>query len=432
MSIQDTSRLAHKASLQLAGITGEVKNVALRAIYEALQTNKDVIVAANKKDLERSKRQNLSKPLLKRLKFDEMKIRTVCDGIDSLIGLPDPVGKTLYALELDEGLELYKVSCPIGVIGVIFESRPDALVQISTLCLKSSNAVLLKGGSEAVETNRILAQIISEASEQVGIPHGWLGLLETRSDVTEMLDLSNDINLIIPRGSNQFVNHIMKNTTIPVLGHAAGVCHVYVDTDADLRMAVQIVADSKCQYVAVCNTAETLLVHKDVADEFLPNLRDVLKRWDVEIWGCEKTQAIIDCKTATEEDWKTEYLDYILSVRVVDNVDAAIDHINTYGSGHTDSIVTNNMATAAKFMDLVDSADVFLNCSTRFSDGYRYGLGAEIGISTNKIHARGPVGMEGLLIYKWKMIGTGQIVADYSGPNGKKFTHKLLNKEFYL
>ncbi|HCK99072.1 MAG TPA: glutamate-5-semialdehyde dehydrogenase [Candidatus Marinimicrobia bacterium] len=432
MSIRDIAVLARKASLKLAGISGEVKNKALRAINEALIDNQNAIITANKKDLKKAKEQNIGKPLLKRLKFDGLKIRTVCDGIDSLIELPDPLGKTLHALELDSGLELYKVSCPIGVIGVIFESRPDALVQISTLCLKSGNAVLLKGGREALETNRVLAQIISESSEQAGLPKGWLGLLETRSDVAEILDLDNYIDLIIPRGSNRFVKYIMNNTTIPVLGHSSGICHVYVDSAADLEIAVKIAVDSKCQYVAACNAMETLLVHKDVANEFLPKLIKSLKQWDVEVRGCKRTQTIIDCSPATEADWKTEYLDYILSIGIVDSVDEAIAHINRYGSGHTDSIVTNNKSTAEKFMNLVDSADVFLNCSTRFSDGYRYGLGAEVGISTNKIHARGPVGMEGLLSYKWKMLGSGQIVSDYSGSNGKKFTHKTLNRNFYL
>ncbi len=432
MSIQNIANSARSASIRLSGTESDIKNQALQSIYKALQGNKEKIITANKIDLERAENENLSKPLLKRLKFDEDKISTVCNGIESLIKLPEPVGKTLYSKELDKELELYKVTCPIGVIGVIFESRPDALVQISTLCLKSGNAVLLKGGKEALETNKVLAEIISKSSEKVGIPQGWLNLLETRDDVRKMLDLNEYIDLIIPRGSNQFVKYIISNTSIPVLGHAAGICHVYVDADADIEMAMKIVVDSKCQYVAVCNALETLLVHKDIASKFLPNLKSELDRRNVEIRGCERTQKIINCNPATEDDWGTEYLDYILSIRIVDDLDKAIEHINTYGSGHTDSIVTRNRTTAAKFMDLVDSADVFLNCSTRFSDGYRYGLGAEVGISTNKIHTRGPVGMEGLLIYKWKLVGNGQIVNDYSRPDGRKFTHKLLNKEFSL
>jgi glutamate-5-semialdehyde dehydrogenase len=258
------------------------------------------------------------------------------------------------------------------------------------------------------------------------LPAEWIQLLETRQDVTEMLALEEHIDLIIPRGSNEFVRHIMNNTNIPVLGHADGICHVYVDGDADLEMAVNVTVDSKCQYVAVCNAAETLLVDAKIADTFLPKVKAALEQKNVELRGCEKTASMIEVKPATEEDWSAEYLDNILSIRVVDGLDAAIDHINRYGSGHTDSIVTADKGKAERFMSLVDSANVFWNCSTRFSDGYRYGLGAEVGISTNKIHARGPVGLEGLLIYKWRLSGTGQIVADYSGPDAKKFTHRKL------
>ncbi|MHC5146232.1 MAG: glutamate-5-semialdehyde dehydrogenase [Planctomycetota bacterium] len=430
MSIIKTAAKARQASLPLAAATTEQKNRALEAIRTALLDNADAIITANTEDLAQAEKDNLAAPLLKRLKFDRSKIDSVCEGIDSLVRLEEPVGRTLRATELDDGLELYKVTCPIGVIGVIFESRPDALVQISTLCLKSGNAALLKGGSEAMRTNRILAETISNAAVAAGMPDGWLGLLETRDDVTEMLNLDDDIDLIIPRGSNEFVKHIMNNSNIPVLGHADGICHVYVDAEADIEMAVNIAVDSKCQYVAVCNAEETLLVHEAVAAKFLPKVKAALEEKNCEIRGCEKTRSIIDVKAAAEEDWRTEYLDYILSIRVVDGLEAAIDHINTYGSGHTDAIVTKNKDTAMVFMDLVDSGDVFWNASTRFSDGFRYGLGAEVGISTNKIHARGPVGLEGLLIYKWRMIGNGHVVADYSGTDGKKFTHKKLEKDW--
>ena len=435
MTIQDITAIAttaSRAALSLAAVDGGTKNIALGRIRDALRSNAQDIVAANQQDMDRAQREDLSPPLLKRLKFDMAKIDAVCAGIDSLIALPDPVGRTTDALELDKGLELYKVSCPIGVIGVIFESRPDALVQISTLCLKSGNAVMLKGGSEAVQTNRILAEIISRAAEDADIAAGWLGLMETRDDVAQMLGLEKHINLIIPRGSNEFVSHIMNNTNIPVLGHADGICHVYVHADADIDMAVNITVDSKCQYVAVCNAAETLLVHKDIAPRFLPKVKIALEEKHVELRGCQKTRQIIDIKSADEQDWQTEYLDYILSVRVVDDFDMAVNHINTYGSGHTDAIVTSDKQVAVRFMNIVDSADVFFNCSTRFSDGFRYGLGAEVGISTNKIHARGPVGMEGLLIYKWRLVGDGHIVSDYSGSDGRRFTHKKLEKDFNL
>jgi glutamate-5-semialdehyde dehydrogenase len=316
------------------------------------------------------------------------------------------------------------------VIGVIFESRPDALIQISCLSLKSGNAVLLKGGREATETNRILADIIDRAGVAAGIPPGWLGLLETRADVAEMLHLDQFIDLIIPRGSNAFVKHIMDNTSIPVMGHADGICHVYVDREADAEMAERIVVDSKTQYVAVCNAAETLLVHRDIADGFLPRVRAALEAKGVEIRGCERTTAIIDVKPAADEDWRTEYLDYVLAVKIVDRFEDAVDHINAFGSGHTDVIVSNDRERGLRFMKAVDSADVFLNCSSRFSDGFRYGLGAEVGISTNKTHARGPVGLEGLVIYQWRMIGTGQIVADYAGPSARGFTHRNIDKSF--
>jgi glutamate-5-semialdehyde dehydrogenase len=341
---------------------------------------------------------------------------------------------------MDKGLELYKVSCPIGVIGIIFESRPDALVQISTLCLKSGNACLLKGGAEAANTNKILFEIIRDSSVKAGIPENWIQLLQTRADVQEILKLDKFIDLIIPRGSNQFVRYIMDNTNIPVLGHAEGICHVYVDAKANIDTAVRITVDSKTQYAAVCNAVETLLVHKDIAKKFLPAVKTALEAKgvdstgspQVELRGCEKTRKIINIKRATEKDWSTEYLAEILSIKVVNSIDEAIEHINIYGSHHTDAIVTKNKKAAADFLEFVDSANVFVNASTRFADGYRYGLGAEVGISTNKIHARGPVGLEGLVIYKWKLIGSGQIVADYSGPDAKRFTHKKLKKEFHL
>jgi glutamate-5-semialdehyde dehydrogenase len=426
MSISKIAAKAKEASIQLAAVKTAVKDKALAEIANALKQKSGEIIAANKKDLAGAEKTNLAGPLLKRLKFDEAKIDDVCAGIESLIKLDDPAGQTLSATQLDEGLELYKVSCPIGVIGVVFESRPDALVQISTLCLKSGNAVLLKGGIEAAGTNMILADVICSASEKAGIPKGWIQLLQTRQDVAQMLVMDEYIDLLIPRGSNEFVRYIMDNTNIPVLGHADGICHVYIDGDADLEMAVNITVDSKCQYVAVCNAAETLLVDAKIAEAFLPKAEAALEEKGVELRGCEKTAAIIDVKPAKEEDWSTEYLDYILSIKVVAGLDKAIEHINRYGSGHTDAIVTSNTEKAERFMELVDSAGVFWNCSTRFSDGFRYGLGAEVGISTNKIHARGPVGLEGLVIYKWKLTGTGHIVADYTGPNAKKFTHKKI------
>lgn len=430
MDIRTIAAQAKTAAISMAGLGTDLKNRALAEIAAALERRQADIVAANRSDLDRSEKENLAPPLLKRLKFDAVKIGDACAGLRSMIHLPDPVGRTLDAMELDEGLELFRVSCPIGVIGVIFESRPDALVQIACLCLKSGNGVLLKGGREAMETNRLLADIIHRAGIAAGIPDGWLGLLETRDDVADMLQLDEFIDLIIPRGSNAFVKHIMDNTTIPVMGHADGICHVYIDRGADLDMAERIVVDSKTQYVAVCNAAETLLVHRAIAETFLPRLKTALENKGVEIRGCPRTAGIIDVVPASEEDWRTEYLDYILSIRVVDSLDAAVDHINVFGSGHTDVIVSADRQRGIRFMNTVDSADVFMNCSSRFCDGFRFGLGAEVGISTNKTHARGPVGLEGLVIYQWRMIGHGQVVADYTGPEGRRFTHRKLDKSF--
>ena len=429
MSLDQVASAAKAASTPLAAARTTDKNRALAQIAKALHENADEVAAANQRDLQEAQQNNLAAPLLKRLRFDQARIVEACQGIQSLMRLEDPVGKTQYAMQLDKGLDLYRVTCPIGVVGIVFESRPDALVQISTLCLKSGNAVLLKGGSEAAQTNRVLTGIIAKASAEAGIPDGWIQLLETRQQVTEMLALDRQIDLIIPRGSNAFVRYIMDHTRIPVLGHAEGICHVYVDGAADVEKAIRIVVDSKCQYVAVCNAAETLLVDERIAAAFLPRIKDALVQRAVKIRGCDKTRAIIDCQVATEEDWATEYLDYILSIKVVSGVDEAIAHVNRYGSHHTDAIVTENKTLAARFLERVDSADVFWNCSTRFSDGFRYGLGAEVGVSTNKIHARGPVGLEGLVIYKWKLLGDGHVVADYSGASARPFTHVRLDED---
>ncbi len=428
MDIKQICINASDAAIRMAALDSETKNNALARISMALLENKDRIIEANNVDLKRSEEEKLASPLLKRLKFDEKKINDIVEGIKSLIGLNDPVGKTMLSTMLDDGLELYKVTCPIGVIGIIFESRPDALVQISTLCLKSGNSVLLKGGREAKETNKILADIIEEASVAAGLPKGWINLLESRDEVNEMLKMDEYIDLLIPRGSNEFVRYIMDNSRIPVMGHADGICHVYVDREADLDMAVRVTVDSKTQYVAVCNAAETLLVNEAIAEKFLPVLKAELDKKSVEIFGDEGTQKIIEAKPACEADWATEYLDYTISIKLVSDVDEAIKHINTYGSGHTDSIITTDKANAMIFMNLVDSGNVFWNASTRFSDGFKYGFGAEVGISTSKLHARGPVGLEGLTSYKYKLIGNGHIVDDYA-TNKKSFKHREINKD---
>lgn len=411
-SIRTMAANARQAGLQLSAATLAQRNAALLAIAEAIERHRDAILPANQRDVERATAENLSAPLVGRLRFGDAKIQRVCDGLRALAQLPDPLGRVQYANEIVEGLKLYRVSCPIGVIGIIFESRPDALVQISSLCLKSGNACLLKGGREAMETNEALYAAILEGSQAAGLPQGWCHLLHTRQDVDEMLKLDESIDLIIPRGSNSFVHYIMQNSSIPVLGHSEGICHVYVDRAANLGKAVQIVVDSKTQNLSVCNAAETLLVHADCAAQFLPAAAAALAEKGVELRGDEATQRLLACKAATEEDWHTEYLDAILSIRIVESLDAAIGHINTYGSRHTDAIVSDDPAAVERFMTLVDSADVFANCSTRFSDGFVYGFGAEVGIATGKIHARGPMGLEGLCTYKYKLYGQGHTLAD--------------------
>ncbi|NQT57798.1 MAG: glutamate-5-semialdehyde dehydrogenase [Bacteroidetes bacterium] len=424
-----TLKQAHK---KIAVTTESERNKVLEALTLKLIERKAEIFAANQRDIEKAEKKLISKPLIKRLYFNEEKLTSVVDGIKQIILLPDPKGRVLEARELDEGLILKRESCSIGVIGMIFESRPDALIQIAALCLKSANCIVLKGGSEAAETNRKLAEIISDVSDEftfATVGSKWIYLLETREQVKEMLELDEFIDLLIPRGSNEFVKYIMSNTTIPVLGHAEGICHSYVHFDADIEKSVRVIVDSKCQYPAVCNALETLLVHSDIAAKFLPELMTALKHEGVEVRGDEESRALIHCKPAVELDWKTEYLDLILSIKIVDSIDAAILHIHTYGSGHTDSILTESIQTAEYFMNTVDSADVLWNCSTRFADGYRYGLGAEVGISTLKIHARGPVGLDGLMSYKWKIYGNGQIVADYTGEGSRQFTHKNLAQE---
>ena len=411
---------AREASYSMAVLTREQKDNALKAIADALNSEKDRIIAANAEDLADAEAADLEKPLIKRLKFADAKIADVTDGILSLMTLEDPVGKQTLHTTLDDGLELYRVTCPIGVIGVIFESRPDALVQIATLCLKSGNAVFLKGGSEAANTNKVLSEVIYEAGIKAGLPEGWLNLLTTRAEISDMLKLDEYIDLIIPRGSNAFVQYIMQNTNIAVLGHADGVCHTYINEKADPATALKVAVDAKTQYVSVCNATETFLVDEALKDTLLKDLIKTLRDAGVTIYGDDYVSEAFGAEKVTE--WHHEYLDMKCSVKVVSGIDEAIAHINRYGSGHTDAIITEDKAAADRFMLGVDSGSVLLNCSTRFADGFRYGFGAEVGISTSKIHARGPVGLEGLVSYKYKLLGNGDIVGDYAS-GAKKFKH---------
>ncbi len=426
-TMKEKTRQMKLDSPKLAALSLEQRNQVLTAVADALLQQKDAILAANEKDMQNAETDQLATPVKKRLRFDEAKLQGVVDGIRMLIELPDPLGKNMLARELDEGLRLYRVSCAIGVIGVIFESRPDALVQIATLCLKSGNCAILKGGSEARNTNQVLFNVIYRAALSAGAPEGCLVLAQEREEIRALLDCHESVDLLIPRGSNEFVQYIMNNTKIPVMGHADGICHVYVDQSADFDKVIRVVVDSKTQYVSVCNAAETLLVHKNVAESLLPVLAEALRAKGVTLRAEEPWCSMLACDTATEADYATEYLDYILSVKVVDSLEEAIDHINRYGSHHTDAIVTEDDGAAAKFMQLVDSAGVYQNCSTRFADGYRYGFGAEVGISTGKLHARGPVGLEGLVTYKYKLYGSGHIVDDYA-TGRKQFHYREIEK----
>lgn len=419
---------AREAAWMLASSTLAQRNAALEAMATELQARKEEIFAANAADLDQAENEQLAAPLLGRLRFGEEKLKQITAGLRALADLPDPIGATTLARELTEGLKLYRVTCPIGVIGVIFESRPDALVQIASLALKSGNAVLLKGGREALRTNQALCDALRAAAEKVGMPADFAQLMTTREDVTAMLREDTLIDLIIPRGSNAFVRYIMDHSRIPVLGHADGICHVYVDRAADLTMAVKLAVDSKAQNVAVCNAMETLLVNKDVAEAYLPMLLPAMQEKHVRLLGDETVQRIIPCEPASDEDWRTEYLDYVLSIRVVDSLDMAIDHINRYGSHHTDCIVTADAAAAQAFLTRVDSAGVYHNVSTRFADGFVYGFGAEVGIATGKLHARGPMGLEGLTTYKFKLLGDGQTMAEMKS-GARTYTHRLLDED---
>ncbi|MDY6931098.1 MAG: glutamate-5-semialdehyde dehydrogenase [Halobacteriota archaeon] len=425
MDLKSQIELAKKGALRIASIDGNSKNKVLERISKAINENREEIITENKKDLKEAEKIGLSGAIIKRLKVDNKKIDEMVKGIESVIDLDDPVGNILMITQLDDSLELQKITTPIGVIGVVFESRPDALVQISTLCIKSGNAVILKGGSEAINSNRILFDLIKNAVETDDRFKDIMQLVETRQDVNDLLKLDDYIDLMIPRGSNALVKYIKGNTKIPVLGHADGVCHLYVDGDADLDVALSVSFDSKCQYAAVCNAIETLLVHRSIASEFLPKMKELFDQENVELRGDPEVCEIIKANEATDDDWTTEYNDMVLSIKVVGSVEEAIEHINRYGSHHTDAIVTRNEAVSRLFLDNVDSSSVMYNCSTRFADGYRYGLGSEVGISTSKIHSRGPVGLEGLVIYKYKLFGAGQIVADYA-EGRSNFTHKRI------
>jgi len=432
-SVAEIGRRARAASLEMSKLPQDLRNDALIAIAQAIQAASGKILKANQQDCRAAEplvaAGKLSTAMFARLKVDEKGIRDMALRVGDVARLPDPLGLRLAATELDDGLTLYKETCPLGVIGIVFEARPDVVPQVSSLTLKSGNAVILKGGSEAAFTNEVLVTVWREALITFrSVPENSIQLLHTRADVMELLTLSHDVDLIVPRGSKELVEHVMQNSRIPVLGHGEGICHVYVDRAADMEKSIRITLDSKVQNPSVCNAAETLLVDEKISVEFLPKIAQELQRAKVQIRGCAKTLAILGKPSvvpAQEHDWSTEYNDLILSVKVVRDAEEAIAHINRYSSRHTETVVTEDADTAKKFLDEVDSAGVFVNASTRFSDGFRYGLGAEIGISNGKLHARGPVGLEGLTTYKYKLIGEGHIVAEYNSGT-KHFKHKSL------
>ena len=430
MNVTERAARAKAASYVLAALPPESKDRALNAMACALRVHADEILQANQRDLQKSQKAvetgTLKTSLFERLKLTREKLETVIRGVEELVELPDPVGKILSATELDEGFNLYKVSCPLGLIGVIFESRPDVLPQIAALAVKSGNAVVLKGGHESVHTNDALVAVLQQALSTVpGYPTEALQLLHTREESAEMLGLDQYFDLIIPRGGNALVSYVKANTKIPVLGHADGVCHIFVSRTADLQLAKQVCVDAKTQYPAACNSVETLLLdaHWPLANQ--KALLAELVKQGVTLYGGADVATLAPVAGAVA-DWHAEYGEKKLSVKLVQHVLEAVEHINRYGSHHTDAILSADHDETQIFMDLVDSAGVYHNVSTRFADGYRYGFGAEVGISTGKTHARGPVGLEGLTIYKYKLYGNGQVVADYVGSDARPFTHKKL------
>lgn len=407
--------------VKLSSSSTEARNKALNLIKLGLIRDKSIIFEANQKDLELAQKSDISNTLIARLKFNDKKLESAVAGIDMVIGQKDPIGDVLEKRQLDDDLILEKVSYPLGVIAMIFESRPDALIQIVSLALKSGNGIILKGGKEANNTNRALINSIYKSLEKTEIGSFWAILIESHSDVNTLLKMDGYIDLIIPRGSNSFVSYVMDNSKIPVMGHSDGICSIFVDESVDIEKAAVVCFDSKTQYPSACNAVETILVHKNIYKEFLPVLKKELDKKDVIIHGDNLCESVIPCIKSTDEDYDTEYLDYEVAIKVVNNIEEAINHISIHGSKHTDAILSKDEENILMFFNSIDSADVFSNCSTRFADGYRFGLGAEVGISTSKLHARGPVGVKGLMSTKYLLRGNNQIVEDYSS---KKKTYK--------
>lgn len=431
MQLIDLVKNAKDSTYKLQSLSTDIKNKALLEIADKLEQNKNIIFEANKKDLEYAKKlldeNKISLSMFNRLKLDENKMIDIISGIKDVVKLEDPINKVLLETELDDNLLLKKISCPIGLIAVIFEARPDVISQISSLCIKSSNAVILKGGAEGENTNKAIFNIINETLESIeDFPKNSVNLVFTRDDIKELLSMDKYVDLIIPRGGNSLVQYIKSNTNIPVLGHADGICHLYIDESANQEKALKICLDSKSQYPSACNAVETILINKNIANEYLPKLFNLFKENNIKMNGCETVRKILNQSDIGEvKEWHLEYGDKEVSLKIVENTEEVYNHINKYGSHHTDSIISENKDNIEKFMTYVDSANVYANTSTRFSDGFRYGFGAEVGISTNKTHARGPVGLEGLTIYKYKLFGNYQIVDDYVSHKAS-FKHKRI------
>jgi glutamate-5-semialdehyde dehydrogenase len=414
-----------RAAMDLGRLDDPSRRAAVEAMADALQKDREEILAANRGDLDAAGRDGLPAPLVARLRLDGAKLAGAIEGVRQVAALDDPLGRRQLHRELDEGLVLERVSVPLGVLGVIFEARPDAVMQIASLAIRSGNGALLKGGREATGSCRAVVAALRRGLAATAVDPACLELLTSREESLALLKLDGLVDLIIPRGSNELVRFIQENTRIPVLGHADGVCHLYVDAAAEVEQAVRIAVDSKCQYPAACNAIETLLVHRSVAPRFLPAAVAALTGAGVELRGDEGARALGVAGTAVEADWSTEYSDLILSVKLVEDLDEALAHITRYGSRHTDAICTGDPVAAERFLACVDSAGVYHNCSTRFADGFRYGFGAEVGISTQTLPPRGPVGLEGLVTYRYRLRGDGHIAAEYAC-GVRRFTHRAL------
>ena len=411
-AVRKVAREAREAARVLALATTERKNAALKAIAAALNRNKTKILDANAADVADAEKAGQSAAVIDRLTLDEKRLTDMIASVEAVIALPDPVGEVIRTIERPNGLRIRKVRVPLGVVGIIYESRPNVTSECGSLCVKSGNAVLLRGGSESFRSNEAIREALQEGLRAAGLPQACISTIpiKERSGVDVMLRLEGEIDVIIPRGGESLIRKIAAESRIAVIKHAKGVCHVFVDEAADFDMAEAIALNAKCQRPATCNAMETLLVHEKAAQAFLPRVIRRLREAKVEVRGCERTRAVVaDVKPATEEDWYAEYLDLILAIRVVPNVDAAMEHIRTYGSAHSDAIVTEDKAHAERFLRGVDSAAVYVNASTRFTDGFQFGLGAEMGISTDRLHARGPMGLEELTTYKYVVYGSGQL-----------------------